>query len=146
MPALWLGGLLGLVNDQERARRTGQLRSLNRRRITLGWLRAALADPTSSTARAFAAITRLVRLRRGHEAFAPGSPQTVLPTPEGLVGIVRGRPGRRAAVLVSVSPRPTSTTAVPPGRWVDALAGTPVAGGAALELPPYGTAWLVEQP
>lgn len=150
VPGLWLGGLFGIRNDHVGVARTGRLRSLNRGRVDLDELRSRLRTPGTLTSAVFGALAELIRLRRTHEAFAPASPQRVLPTPAWLFAVERGRPGRRALVVVSVSgrDRPIDPAAlVGGGRWRDRLGPQddgPLVVGDRLILPPHGVAWLEE--
>lgn len=150
VPGLWFGGLFGIRNDHDGLARTGRLRSLNRGRVEVEALRSRLRTPGTMASAVFGALAELIRLRRSHEAFAPASPQRVLPTPAWLFAVERGRPGRRALVVVSVSgrDRPIDPAAlVGGGRWRDRLGpqdDSTLAVGDRLVLPPYGVAWLEE--
>lgn len=150
VPGVWLGALLGVTNDHEQAARTGRLRSLNRGRRDLTGLRRDLAGRGTVTHAVFTALSALIRLRRAHESFAPDSPQQVLPTPAWLFAVLRGRPGRRVLVVVSVSPRDRRlhpAALAGGGCWRDRLGPQDHAALSAedlLVLPPYGVAWLEE--
>jgi sucrose phosphorylase len=150
VPGLWFGGLFGVTNDHEGAARTGRLRQLNRGRVRLEELRRRLHTPGTLTRAVFEALAELITLRRSHPAFAPDSPQLIVPTPAWLFAVVRGGPARRALVVVSVSSRdrPVEPAAlVGGGRWRDRLGPQDDAAlgrGDRLILPPYGVAWLEE--
>ncbi|MEE8602241.1 alpha-amylase family glycosyl hydrolase [Euzebya tangerina] len=150
VPGIWLGSLFGQSGDPSLVEQTGRLRSINRARLSLESLRAALEDSRTVEQGVFEGISRLVRLRRAHPALAPDSPQHILPTPGWLVGIVRGRAGHRVFVIVSVSNRDRSvipSDLVGRSTWRDALAaqdGRDIEAGDVVVLPPYGVMWLEE--
>ena len=152
IPGIWFGSMFGQPGSPELVESTGRLRSINRSRVRLDDLRAAISDPDTVPAAVFDGISRMARLRRSNRAFAPDSPQQILPTPGWYVGIVRGHAGRRAAVIVSVSNRDRRfdpCDVLGGHRWSDALApsSSPEIGqGDVVVLPPYGVAWLEEEP
>lgn len=148
VPAIWLGGLVGDTNWTDGVASTGHLRSVNRRRFDHDDLVRRLADPATLAGAVFAGLRELIALRTASPAFAPGSPQRIVPGPSWLFGVERGSGDGRNLVLVSVSgrDRPVRPAALGGGgAWRDRLAGpgSPVYGpGDLLVLPPYGVAWL----
>ncbi|WP_370325242.1 alpha-amylase family glycosyl hydrolase [Euzebya sp.] len=150
VPGIWFGALFAIRNDPELVRSTGRLRSVNRARVDLGELRDTLDRPGTLRQVVFESLCRLIALRRSHPAFSPASPQVVLPAPGWLFAVVRGDPGRRVLVVVSVSDRDRTVRPAElagGGVWVERLGGCdePVTGGDPLVLPPYGVAWLEER-
>lgn len=147
VPALWVGALLALDNDVEAVRASGVARRINRRRLTTSSL-AALLVPGTRTAAHVAGLAELVALRRTSPAFAPTSPQRVLPAPPWLVAVERGADDGREVVLVSVAARDTAVDPaglVGEGTWRDrreGSSGRPYRRGDRMVLPPYGVAWL----
>ncbi|MGI9018918.1 MAG: alpha-amylase family glycosyl hydrolase [Euzebya sp.] len=147
---VWFGAMFGVTNDHELVGRTGRLRSINRGRVSAECLGEELTRPGTLAQVLWQSIGSLIRLRRASPAFAPDSPQQVLPTPGWLFAVVRGKPGGRVMVVVSVSDQDRAIVPadlVGGGRWRDALgdgAAAVLAGHDRLVLPPYGIAWLAE--
>lgn len=150
VPGLWFGAVFGITNDHEGAASSGRLRSLNRGRVALADLLGAVRTPGTLQHAVFDVLSLLIRLRRSHPAFAPASPQVVLPTAAWLFAVVRGVPGRRVLVVVSVSGRDRPfepARLVGEGRWRDRLGpqdDDALTRDDRLILPPYGVAWLEE--
>jgi len=145
---LWMGSLLGIRNWAEGVRQTGRLRTVNRRRVSLDWIRAEVMDASTFSGSVFAGLSELIALRASSSAFAPSSPQHVLPGPPWLFGVARGHDHERHMVLVNVSGRDRALQPAALGEgdvWLDRLGRAtdrPYADGDTLVLPPYGIAWL----
>lgn len=145
---LWMGSLLGVRNWGEGVRQTGRLRTVNRRRVELDWIRSEVMDPSTFSGAVFSGMAELIGLRADSHAFAPSSPQHILPGPPWLFGVARGHAHERHMVLVNVSGRDRALEPAAMGEgttWVDRLARAtdrPYGPGDTLVLPPYGIAWL----
>lgn len=142
IPAIYVHSLFASGNDTDAVRRSGDARSINRRKFTdVTALEAELLDPDSNTARAFAGITEMLSWRRSSPAFHPDAPQRLLPTPDGILGIGRGdEDGSTAEVYVNTHSEPAtldivSDSEVRGWRWSSS--------GSQIELGPWGTVWLV---
>ena len=92
VPAVYFHSLTATHNDHQGVDRTGQKRSINRRRWNERELNELLDDPITTNARVFERYRRLLRLRAEHPAFHPDGAQQVLDLPDGLFGIVRTAP------------------------------------------------------
>lgn len=148
LPALYIHSLLGTPNDMHGVEQTGQLRAINRRRWDWGELSHLLGQPETVHARCLQELTRRLRLRAGHPAFAPQAAQTVLDPGAGLLGVVRtADDGRRVSCLFNFTGerRHVALAALPfDVHEAGDLLGTRAALriGDALELEPYGAVWL----
>lgn len=104
MAGIYVHSLLGGLNDHDALQRTGQNRSLHRRRFTdVPALERALANPTTVEHRVLRGVRRLIELRRSSEAFHPDAAMTVLDLPDHLFGIDRiARSGVTARCIVNL--------------------------------------------
>lgn len=148
LPALYIHSLLGTPNDLHGVEQTGQLRAINRRRWDWGELSHLLEQPQSVQARCLRELTRRLRVRAAHPAFAPQAAQTVLDLGTDLLGVVRtSADGRRVACLFNFTGarRTVAPASLPfaPGE-ADDLLGTQAAlrTGDELRLEPYAVVWL----
>lgn len=93
VPAFYIHSLTATPNDREGLARTGQNRSINRKKWTRSELDPLLADSGSPAARALATITRRLKIRSNEPLFHPDTPQTVLDAHPEVFVIRRGNPG-----------------------------------------------------
>lgn len=101
IPLLYTHVLLATDNDIERYRKSGVARDLNRADVDFRALEATMAGPDSRSARATAAIRKMLAMRSSSDAFDPSAPQRV--TQQGSVVIVeRTGATRTARVLLNV--------------------------------------------
>jgi sucrose phosphorylase len=102
IPLLYTHVLLASENDVDGYRQSGVARDLNRADVELGELEATMADQSSRSARATAAIRQMLATRASSDAFDPSATQRV--SREGSVVIVE-RTGKTASarVLLNVS-------------------------------------------
>ncbi|CAN5369490.1 alpha-amylase family glycosyl hydrolase [soil metagenome] len=99
IPGLYVHSLLGSRNDPAGVGRTKRARSINRQRLELAVLEAALADPGSRRARVLIGLRRLMRARRQHPAFHPDSDQQVLDLGPKVFAVLRREHHTGARVL-----------------------------------------------
>jgi len=135
VPLLYLNSLFAVGHDTNTYVATRQGRDLNRMRHRRADLDAALAEPGSRPARAWAGLRRLLDARRADPAFHPAAPARVLGAPVGVFALERGE---QAVVAVELAGR-GGEVALPPGRWVD-LDGRAHEG--AVVLGAYDVSWL----
>ena len=153
MPGIYIHSLLGSRNWNDGVRQTGHLRSINREKLDLGTVEAALADPGSLRARVFFAYRDLIARRTGERAFHPNGPQTVLDLHPALFALLRTSPDGTEQIVaihnVSGQPVRADLSAVPLERitgFTDLITGTPVAAGTAFDVRPYQVLWLKAHP
>jgi len=99
VPGIYFHSLFGSRGDPEGARVSGIKRRINREKSKLIALEAELGDPASRRSRVFQGLKRLFALRAQDPAFSPQMPQTVLPSPDSCLSILRGEPGKGPATL-----------------------------------------------
>jgi sucrose phosphorylase len=152
IPAVYFHSLTATHNDPAGVQRTGQPRSINRKRWQAGELNNLLDDPTTPTSRVFREYTRLLRLRAQHAAFHPDGAQTVLQLGDSLFAIERSsRDGaQRLLCINNLSPRPQQVEYGQIGassgelHWHDLIEGQDhnADAGGKLTLQAYQTVWL----
>ncbi len=143
VPAMYIHSLLGSRNDLQRMRDHGHKRAINRSQLDVRALEDALADPGTFRGQLFAALARLLRVRRATAAFHPLGAFKVLALGAGVFAIRRHSPDGSQTVLAlaSVSPRAQSIDTGLSGQARDLLDGQSH-DLAAVQLAPYGVCWL----
>ena len=72
---------------------------MNRKKLGLSGLVAELAERDGRRGRIYSGLRRLLRVRRGHAAFAPSADQRALPTSGALFALIRGAGGPQDEIL-----------------------------------------------
>lgn len=138
IPAIYALSLIGGRSDQAGFAATGRARSLNRERLRTDDLARELANPESIAARVKGGLERMLRFRSDTPAFHPDSPQRVVDTPSGVLGIERGSGSNLARVYINVSSAPIDVD-WPGDEWT----GFDVAPrDATITLGPWSSVWL----
>ncbi|MBN2068851.1 MAG: alpha-glucosidase C-terminal domain-containing protein [Opitutales bacterium] len=155
VPAVYIQSLLGTPNDLEGMARTGENRSINRRKWELAELESALADENNPQSRIFKRYTAYLRRRKGHPAFHPDAAMQICETEPRLFAFKREAvdASERIVCLHNLSAEPFKlrladfdpALEVKDSSVRDILNSTTVKTGPRryLTLPPYGCAWLV---
>ena len=151
IPAVYFHSLTATHNDPAGVQRSGQPRSINRKRWQAGELNSLLDDAATPTSRVFQEYARLLMLRAQHPAFHPDGTQRVLQLEDGLFGIERVSVDEteRLVCISNLTPRPRQLDAeqISPAagehEWYDLIAGQSRAvGDGSMTLQPYKTLWL----
>lgn len=140
IPAIYALSLVGGRSDHAGYAATEQARSLNRTRLTTADLGHDLADTGSVSARVINGLEEMLRWRSSLPAFHPESPQTVLDTPQGILGIERGAEPDFARVYVNVTPQPIEITW--PGPSWSGFDVAPSPGATTIAIGPWQSLWL----
>jgi len=156
IPAVYFHSLTATHNDPAGVQRSGQPRSINRKRWQAGELNSLLDEAATPTSRVFQEYTRLLRLRAEHCAFHPDGAQRVLQLEDSLFGIERASPDEteRLFCISNLTPRTRQLDAEQFGQaageheWHDLIEGQSYAfgGDATLILQPWQTLWLKRVP
>ncbi len=153
MPGVYIHSLLGSRNWNDGVRQTGHLRSINREKLDLGAVEAALADPDSLRGKVFFAYRNLIARRTGERAFHPNGAQTVLDLHPALFALLRTSPDGAEQIVaihnVSGQTARADLSAVPLDGitgYTDLITGTPVAESTAFDVKPYQVLWLKAHP
>jgi sucrose phosphorylase len=99
VPGIYFHSLFGSRNDRAGAESSGIHRRINRQKLLRAELEAELTNPASMRARVFSGLRRLLALRRGSPAFAPGAGQRVLELDPRIFAIVRAPTDGSPAML-----------------------------------------------
>jgi len=146
VPAIYFHSLVGTPNDQQGVARTGQNRSINRRKYRRHELDAALAQSHSLPRRVFNGYRRLLAIRRQLIAFHPQAEQQVLDlSGSGLLGFVRSHPnGKQVVVLANLTPQRQSIdpAAIKVPYDNDRLARERIDAGRVIPMRPFQVRWL----
>jgi glycosidase len=103
VPGVYIHSLLGSRNWQEGVLKTGQPRSINRKKLTQEEVVTALEDPNSFRARIFFPYRNLLKLRRKQSAFHPNSAWKVLDLGPKVFCLVRYDDQQKIYALTNVS-------------------------------------------
>lgn len=149
MPGIYVHNLLGSRNWPEGVAQTGRRRSINREKLDVGEVEAALADPASLRSRVFTAYRALIAARVGEKAFHPNGPQIVLDLDPALFALLRTSPDGAEHVIAvhNVTDRrvPLDLSRVPVegiAGYTDLISGQPVEARAVIDAVPYQVLWL----
>jgi glucosylglycerate phosphorylase len=141
IPATYVQSVVAGDNDRERHARTGEARSLHRRRFDdVAAFCRDIKDRRTRTGAAWHGLREMLQARAATPAFHPDSDQHVLDTAPEVFAVERvAAGGERARVYVNVSGEPCTVSV--PQRWSSLSAGPAPVGGR-LALAPWSSAWL----
>lgn len=154
VPGIYFHSLFGSPNCHACVENTGRARSINREKLELSALEAALANPQSRTASVFRGYAQILQARRNQPAFHPFSPHQILSLHPQIFAILRNTLDGEDTVLclINVSSEilnlaiATGLLELPQTReWIDLINGDtfPVQGDSlALHLESYQYRWL----
>jgi glycosidase len=141
IPATYVQSVVAGDNDREGFARTGEARSLHRRRFddVAGFCRA-VKDPGTRAGAAWHGVREMLWARAATPAFHPDSDQIVLDTPPAVFAVERvAAGGERARVYVNVSGEPCAVRVGGAG-WASLSGPAPEADR--LVLAPWSSVWL----
>lgn len=143
VPAVYVHSLIGSQNDIAGMEQSGHNRTINRAKLALDEVNAALDGGDSFRAGIFRRYVDLLAKRRSRSAFHPNVAQKAIDTGnDALLAILRAAPDERLLALFNVSgePQTADISAITSGGQ-DIINDAPT--GATVTLPPYGFAWIV---
>ncbi|MFQ5735047.1 MAG: sugar phosphorylase, partial [Planctomycetaceae bacterium] len=104
IPGIYFQSLVGTPNDTEGVERTGQARSINRRKFQRAELDALLNDEESPQHHVFDGYCRLLQTRIAQPAFHPDAPQEVVQAgTDAVIAFRRGGSDVAQRILVTVN-------------------------------------------
>ncbi|MEM2963936.1 MAG: alpha-amylase family glycosyl hydrolase [Candidatus Bathyarchaeia archaeon] len=141
VPAIYLNGLLGALNDLEGAKRTGYNRDINRRNFNLSDLLREIEDKNSRTHSVFYGYLNLIKRRVGERVFHPNGEQKVLFLNKSVFAVARVSPdkGERVIALHNLSDRRRKVR-LGEGTYRDLISQRKYSKDVKLE--PYQVCWL----
>jgi sucrose phosphorylase len=147
VPGIYIHSLLGSRNWPEGVQQTGIRRAINREKLDVREVEAALNTPGSRRQQVFDAYRQLITIRTGQRAFHPNAAQQVIRLDPALFVLVRTSPdgGERIAAIHNVSNRGVSTDLrripLDAAYYDDLVSGQRVPPGV-IEIAPYQVLWL----
>lgn len=141
IPAIYVNSLFAVPAAHELVAETGRARSINRPKLSLAALEDALTDETTSAARVFTELTRRLRIRGTHGAFAPETPQRILDLGSSVLAVRRGTGSGRVVALHEMAGQPCEVS-LPSDVRHDLLSGEDLPA-ASVPLAPYQCRWMV---
>jgi len=142
VPAIYIHSLLGSHNDIAGMKAAGYPRAINRQKLNVGELTAALDQPDSFRARVFAGYTHLIRYRTQSAAFHPNADQRASVSNGGKVFALQRTAldgSERVRCLFNLTGIRQSV-AIEQGASLDLLTGEPC--DQRVTLNPYQVRWL----
>lgn len=141
VPAVYIHSLLGSRNDYVGMTQTGHNRTINRAKLDVNALEAALQDENTLRQKIFVGYARLLKVRRSLAAFHPNALQQAVDAGnDAVLVLVRGEGRERVQAVFNLTPR--SQTLSMPLHGRDALTGNCFHGEKLLT--PYQMLWLVQ--
>jgi len=152
VPGIYFHSFVGTRNWLDGVHQSGHNRTINRRKLGMGDLTAALADPNTRQARVLFRLGHLLKIRRRHAAFHPHGSQHVIFLASTVFAVLRVSPDGLDKVLClqNVSDHDEVVNllhSLPPlGSFSRNLINgqDPVSKSGELILHPYQTVWLAE--
>jgi sucrose phosphorylase len=142
IPAVYIHSLTATPNDLAGMEKTGRARSINRRRWVEAELQAALGDKNSTTARALAELTRLLKLRAQQPAFHPDAAQKVVALDDRLFAVERASLDGKQTMLAVSNVSGVAVEFSAQSAATDLIQNRKVSAGKSVRLDPYQTVWL----
>lgn len=141
LPAVYFHSWIGSEHWTEGPALCGYKRAVNRERPLVHQVEAALADTASLRAVIHRGFSKMLNFRAAEPAFAPGSPQLVLPSCGSVFAILRGpdRTGRSVLCLQNFSGK-VIRYRIDTAPALEKLVRKNF--GVALRLGPHGTQWI----
>ena len=153
IPGIYFNSLITASNNLVGVQKTGQARTINRKKWTEAELESMLRDPNHPAYRVFPEYVRRLGIRGRQPAFHPDVPQQVLRLPSGLFGLKRSAPDEPQGVWVIANlksePAKLSTELIDPRfkhrTWHELILGWTLDGDKVgwLQLGPYEVQWLI---
>ena len=144
VPATYIHSLLGSRNWVAGLAQTGRARTINREKLELDAVVAALQSPDSFRTRIFVPYAHMIRIRRQQPAFHPNADFDILDLGPRVFGIKRTAPSQTIWAVTNITDRPVSidlTGSGANGPLHDLISATTI-NLSTLKLGPYAFMWL----
>jgi len=107
VPGIYVLSLLGTSNYLEGVEKTGQKRTINRKKFKFSDLKKELSCQNTKSYKIFTAFKELIKKRRKEKAFNPNGDQRVLCKSKNMFSLIRISPDcrERIIVLTNVTPK-----------------------------------------
>ena len=152
LPGLYVHSLLGTKSWHEGVERTGQKRTINRKKFDYEKIIEELNDESSITKQVYRGISELLQMRARSSAFHPHGAQLILDLDKSIFALLRISPTGNDIVLClhNISSSPVEVNIDPQAaglagnNWQDMFSETVINLDASLKLTmaPYQVAWF----
>jgi sucrose phosphorylase len=99
VPGIYIHSLFGTENYLEGAEKTGQKRTINRKKFQYNKLKEDLANSDSREHKIFTEFTKLIYKRKSEKAFHPNGKQEVLFLKRGIFSLLRTSPDGKGKII-----------------------------------------------
>lgn len=140
VPGIYIHSLLGSRNDYYGKAVSGIPRRINREKLDVDPLEAALTEDTNRR-KIFQGMLLRLKHRREHGAFSPEADQKVLELDDRVFSLERFHPGTRETILVLINVSSEKVSLKEKAAGLELLSGKRTEG--AISLLPYETKWIV---
>lgn len=103
IPGIYIHSLFGTNNYLEGVEKTGQKRTINRKKFKLNDLEKELSCPNSKSYKIFNSLKKLIKKRSQEKAFSPQGKQKVLMFSRSIFSILRLSPDQTEKILVLIN-------------------------------------------
>jgi len=103
IPGIYVHSLFGTNNYWEGVKKTGQKRTINRRKFKLSDLEKELSCPDSKSYKIFTSLKKLIEKRRQEKAFSPQGKQKIIVFSRHIFSILRISPDKAERILVLIN-------------------------------------------
>ena len=99
IPGIYIHSLFGTENYLEGVEKTGQKRTINRKKLQYDKLKEDLANSDSREHKIFTELTKLIHRRKSEKAFHPNGKQEVLFLKKGIFSLLRISPDGKEKII-----------------------------------------------
>lgn len=103
VPGIYIHSLFGTKNYLEGVKKTGQKRTINRKKFQLSALEKELSCPDLKAYKIFTSLKELIKIRRQEKAFSPQGKQKVIFFSPYIFSILRLSPDQTEKILVLIN-------------------------------------------
>ncbi len=151
VPGIYFHSLFGSRNWREGVEETGRYRTINRQKLNISDLEAALSDPDTLAARVYRGYVRLLKARQEYPAFHPQGGQQILSMHKNIFAVLRTSLDQRETILclINVTALPQTLFISPANlniasiaKCYDLLEEIECQGNGEILLAPYQIRWM----
>lgn len=154
VPGIYFHSLLGSRNAHDYVKKTGRVRSINRKGFSLNELKQTLADPENIHCKVFNQYAHLLEVRSSEPAFHPQGKQSVHWVSKKVFALERQSPDGKSKILALINISPDEyalkldlslTNLITGHRFFDLIGGTEMRqqeNCLVIALKPYQALWI----
>ncbi|MBC1481870.1 sugar phosphorylase [Listeria sp. FSL L7-1558] len=141
VPAVYIQSILGSRNDTAGALKTGQNRSINRKKYDLAEITAELEENGSLRKETYEALTKLINVRKMESLFHPEIEMEVIDSPAELFVIKRSA-GTESLILIHNLSEKEVDYSLDSGVYTNIYTNSTITGSDSIKLSGYEFCWL----